>query len=371
MKLPMISNIKTLNNWFDKPLTSPLIIAGPCSAESEQQVLETAKAIKANNNSTIFRCGIWKPRTRPNSFEGIGNVGLDWLIRVKKETGMLVATEVATASHVEAAIEMGIDLLWIGARTTTNPFSVSEIAEALKGINIPVLVKNPVNPDLQLWIGALERVANAGITRVGAIHRGFNTYGKKQYKNAPLWEIPIELKRSFPSLPIIIDPSHLGGSRDLLLEISQKALDLNMDGLMIETHNNPNAALSDAAQQITPNELSVLISKLKLRTESTENAGNELEEYRNIIDDLDDQIINILQKRMQVCEQIGEYKFKNNITILQLKRWNKIFENRINKGISLGLDPIFLQKLMELVHKESIQVQESVMKLWENNSLQK
>ncbi|MEI7594256.1 MAG: chorismate mutase [Bacteroidota bacterium] len=348
-----------IENWFSSTLKLPLVIAGPCSAESKEQLLSTAIELNALDKISVFRCGIWKPRTRPNCFEGVGEDGLKWLQEVKEKTNFKVAVEVANTSHVEMALKYRVDILWIGARTTVNPFSVNEIAVALKGVDIPVMVKNPVNPDLQLWIGALERFYDVGINKLAAIHRGFNTYGKKVYKNAPLWEIPIELKLKCPNLPIIIDPSHLSGSRDLLFEVAQKGLDLNMSGLIIESHNNPEKALSDAKQQITPYDLAVLLGKLKFRRESINGAdtNNELEQYRSIIDDLDDQILNALTKRMQICEQIGEYKYNNDITIFQLKRWNKIIESRVNKGLSLGLERGFLQTLLELVHEESIQVQ--------------
>ncbi len=303
--------------WTGKAQSRPLIIAGPCSAETEEQVLQTARALK-KNGIKIFRAGIWKPRTRPNAFEGVGSEGLKWLKTVKEETGMLTSTEVANVKHVYAALKNGIDIIWIGARTSANPFAVQDIADALRGVDIPVLVKNPVNPDAELWIGALERINNAGITKLGAIHRGFSTYDKTLFRNDPQWQITIELRRRIPNLPIINDPSHICGNRHLLYDVSQKAMDLNFDGLIIESHINPDKALSDAMQQITPDVLKDLIDRLILR-ESGE--GHEVEmnlvELREQVDKLDDKLINLFDKRMKVVEEIGKHKKENNLTILQ------------------------------------------------------
>ena len=342
-------------------LKRPLIISGPCSAETEEQTIATAKALSATGIK-LFRAGIWKPRTRPGVFEGVGTIGLSWLKKVKSETGMRVAVEVATAHHVYESLKHGIDMVWIGARTSANPFAVQEIADALNGVDIPVFVKNPVNPDLELWIGALERINGAGITRVGAIHRGFSTYGRSEYRNHPQWQIPIELRRRIPNLPIIIDPSHIGGKRELLLSISQEAMDLNFDGLMIESHIHPNEAWSDAEQQITPENLKLLINKLVLRSHAIENAPrNELDELRRQIDILDNQLLEILRDRMKVSEAIGRYKWEHNITILQSQRYDEIMNNRNKQAVSKGLNPEFTTKIFESIHEESINCQSVVM----------
>ena len=340
----------------------PLIMAGPCSAESEEQVIETARQLH-KNGIKIFRAGIWKPRTRPNTFEGVGSKGLSWLKRVKEEFGMLTSIEVANVKHVYEALKAGIDILWIGARTSANPFSVQELADSLKGVDIPVMVKNPVNPDAELWIGALERINNAGIKRIAAIHRGFSTYNKSQYRNNPQWQIPIELKRRIPELPIITDPSHICGSKRLLLEVSQRSMDLNFDGLMIETHINPEEALSDAAQQITPGELKNLLGKLVLRKSNIENALllTTLEELRQEIDDYDEKLLDILDSRMAVSRKIGEYKKKHNITILQAVRWNEILKNMIKQARKKGLSEEFIIQIFRSIHQESINHQTKVM----------
>ena len=303
----------------------PLIIAGPCSAETEEQVMETAKML-AERGIKIFRAGIWKPRTKPGGFEGIGVEGLPWLKAVKKETGMLVATEVATAKHVYEALKAGIDILWIGARTTANPFAVQEIADALKGADVPVLVKNPVNPDLELWIGALERINGAGLKRIGAIHRGFSSYDKKLYRNLPQWHIPIELRRRIPSLPILCDPSHIGGKRELVAPLSQQAMDLGFDGLIVESHCNPDCAWSDAKQQVTPDVLDYILNLLVIRkeTQTTEN----LSELRKQIDECDNNLIEELAKRMRIAREIGTYKKEHDMTILQTGRYNEILDKR-------------------------------------------
>ena len=321
--------LKNFSEWKLINDSRPVVISGPCSAETEEQTLQTAVNLK-QKGIHIFRAGIWKPRTRPNSFEGVGSVGLEWLKLVKKETGMLLATEVANVKHVYESLKAGIDILWIGARTTANPFAIQEIAEALKGMHIPVLVKNPVNPDIELWIGAIERMNKAGLTKIGAIHRGFSTYEKSIYRNIPQWQIPIELKTRIPEVPLFCDPSHISGNRDLLINISQKALDLNFDGLMIETHPNPDKAWSDPKQQITPDSLKSLINNLIIRKEKPEGISlDTIEDIRYKIDQCDDELIEILEKRMNLVQSIGRYKKQNKMTILQSGRWETV----LNKSI--------------------------------------
>ena len=336
----------------------PLIIAGPCSAESKEQVLETAKQL-ANKGVKIFRAGIWKPRTKPGGFEGIGIEGLSWLKEVKQTTGMLVSTEVATPIHVLEAVKAGVDLLWIGARTVTNPFAMQELADALKGVDIPILVKNPVNPDLELWCGALERLYNAGLRNIGVIHRGFSSYEKKIYRNIPLWHIPIEMKRRFPELTIICDPSHIGGRRELIAPISQQALDLNFDGLIIESHCNPDCALSDASQQITPDILDITTKMLVIRdnTQTTENISM----LRQQIDELDEQLLSLLSKRMRISKEIGMYKKENNMPILQSGRYTEILDRRGKMGEELDLTADFVKEIMKSIHEESVKTQMKVM----------
>ena len=338
--------------------TKPLIIAGPCSAETEEQVMCTAHDLAAKGNK-IFRAGIWKPRTKPGGFEGIGEEGLEWLCRVKKETGMYVATEVATSKHVEAALNAGIDLLWVGARTSANPFAVQELADSLKGVDIPVLVKNPVNPDLELWIGAMERLNQAGITRLGAIHRGFSSYDKKIYRNLPQWHIPIELRRRIPALPILCDPSHIGGKRELIAPLCQQAMDLGFDGLIVESHCNPDSAWSDASQQVTPAVLDYILNLLVIRKEkqTTEN----LHELRSQIDECDNNLIEILSKRMRVAREIGTYKKEHNMPILQTVRYNEILDKRGAQGALCGMDSDFIKKVFEAIHEESVRQQVEIM----------
>ncbi|MDL2224108.1 bifunctional 3-deoxy-7-phosphoheptulonate synthase/chorismate mutase type II [Bacteroidales bacterium OttesenSCG-928-M06] len=338
----------------------PLLIAGPCSAESEEQVLNTAKEL-ARNNIKIFRAGIWKPRTKPGGFEGIGVPGLSWLQKVKQETGMYIATEVATRSHVLEAVEHGVDLLWIGARTSVNPFAVQEIADALSevGFTGPVLVKNPVNPDLELWIGAIERIYNAGIKKIGAIHRGFSSYDKTIYRNLPQWHIPIELKRRIPELPIIVDPSHIGGKRELIAPLSQQAMDLNYEGLIIESHCSPNQALSDKDQQITPDVLSYIMNLLVIR--DTKQTTENLTELRQQIDLIDDELLAILVKRMRVSQEIGQYKKEHNMPVLQTIRYDEILEKRIAQAKELGLGAAFMKSVLEAIHEESIRQQINVL----------
>lgn len=339
----------------------PLIISGPCSAETEEQVMESARLIKAQGVQ-IFRAGIWKPRTRPNTFEGIGPEALQWLKQVKKETGMLVSTEVANVKHVHECLKAGVDIIWIGARTTANPFAVQEIADALQGVDIPVLIKNPINPDVELWIGAIERISQAGITKLGAIHRGFSSHQKGKYRNLPMWELPIELRRRMRNLPIICDPSHISGKSELIFEISQKAMDLSHDGLMIESHPNPKMALSDARQQVTPKELGEILSKLIIRASSSDNPAlkHSLEELRGEIDEIDHEILDVIAKRMKVVEQIGQHKKENNIRILQTSRWEYIIADAISTGASKGLSEEFVTKLLKAIHQESINKQEQI-----------
>ena len=332
----------------------PIVISGPCSAETEEQVMETAKAL-ASKGIKIFRAGIWKPRTKPGGFEGIGVEGLTWLKEVKKETGMLVSTEVATAKHVFEALKAGIDVLWIGARTTANPFAVQEIADALKGVDVPVLVKNPVNPDLELWIGALERINGAGLKRLGAIHRGFSSYDKKLYRNLPQWHIPIELRRRIPQLPIICDPSHIGGKRELIAPLCQQAMDLGFDGLIVESHCNPDCAWSDAKQQVTPDVLDYILNLLVIRKEkqTTEN----LAELRKQIDECDNNLIEELAKRMRIAREIGTYKKEHDMTVLQTGRYNEILDKRGSQGALCGMDSDFIKKVVEAIHEESVRQQ--------------
>lgn len=332
----------------------PLVIAGPCSAETEEQVMDTARQLAAKGMK-IFRAGIWKPRTKPGGFEGVGVEGLAWLKEVKKETGMYVSTEVATAKHVYECLKAGIDILWVGARTTANPFAVQEIADALKGVDIPVLVKNPVNPDLELWIGAMERINNAGLKRLGAIHRGFSSYDKKLYRNLPQWHIPIELRRRFPNIPIICDPSHIGGKRDLIAPLSQQAMDLGFDGLIIESHCNPDCAWSDASQQVTPDVLAYILDMLIIRetSQSTEN----LNELRRQIDELDNQLLDLLAKRMRISREIGLYKKEHDMPILQATRYDEILNKRVEQACNMDMDGEFMKTILAAIHEESIRQQ--------------
>jgi chorismate mutase len=333
----------------------PLVIAGPCSAETEEQVMTTAKQL-SERGIKIFRAGIWKPRTRPGAFEGIGSEGLKWLQRVQKEYGMYTATEVATAKHVSEAIKYGVDILWIGARTTVNPFAMQEIADALEGCDKPILIKNPVNPDLELWIGALERLYNAGIRKLGVIHRGFSSADKKIYRNLPQWHIPIEMRRRFPDLPIICDPSHIGGKRELIAPLAQQAMDLNYDGLIIESHCNPDEAWSDKEQQVTPDILDYILNMLVIREGETQTTEN-LSELRKQIDELDDQLVELISKRMRVSREIGTYKKEHNMQVLQASRYSEILEARINQAIKFGIDGDCMQKILEAIHEESVRQQ--------------
>lgn len=353
--------IKSLSSWTG--VDRPFIISGPCSAETEEQMVTTARQIAATGKAHALRAGIWKPRTRPGQYEGAGDIGLNWLISAKKETGLPVTTEVANAAHVEACLKSGVDFLWVGARTTVNPFSVQEIADALQGVDIPVLVKNPVNPDLELWIGALERLNRAGIKKLGAIHRGFSSFEKGPFRNAPMWDMAIELKTRIPDLDIICDPSHISGNRELIGMISQKALDLDMSGLMIESHINPDAAWSDAKQQLTPAALSQIIDGLVVRNVSSENKSfkDTLSLLREQIDQIDDDIMTKMAARMKISEKIGQYKQENNVTILQVNRWDEIIKTRVSMGKAMGLDEGFTRDLLRLVHHESIQIQTKIM----------
>lgn len=351
-----------LHTWLPTK-NEPLVISGPCGAESLEQLLTTAKGLHDLNKISLFRAGVWKPRTRPNAFEGKGEEALKWLQEVKQQFGFKITVEVANAQHTELALKYGIDVLWIGARTTVNPFSVQEIADVLKGVDIPVMIKNPIHADLQLWIGGIERIYNSGIHKIAAIHRGFHFYGKTKYRNKPMWQIPIELKTHFPSLPIICDPSHISGKRELIPFIAQKALDLGMDGLMIESHYDPSVALSDAEQQLTPQQLNELLSKLIIRKPNTGDANvlDQLHQLRNMIDEIDDELINVLKKRAQVIEQIGVYKKEHHITIFQLERWQEILRTRAQWAEKLGLSRLHIERLCQLLHDESIKIQNDVM----------
>jgi len=336
----------------------PLVIAGPCSAETEEQVMDTARQL-ANNGIRIFRAGVWKPRTKPGGFEGKGVEALPWMQRVKAETGMLLATEVATPEHVEAALKAGIDILWIGARTSANPFSVQAIADALKGVDVPVFVKNPVNPDVELWTGALLRINSAGIRRLGAIHRGFSSVDQKLYRNPPMWHLPIELKRRFPSLPVITDPSHMGGRRDLIAPISQQAMDLGFDGLMIESHYNPDCAWSDAKQQVLPEVLDFILDRLVIR-DSVE-ATESINQLRKQIDELDNHLMDVLTKRMRISREIAEYKKLHNMTVVQTTRYSEILDKRAAQGVMCGMSPDFVRDIYEHIHEESVRQQLEIM----------
>ena len=355
-------NILPISDWF-AGLNLPLLIAGPCSAESEEQVMKTAQGIAKIGKVQVFRAGVWKPRSRPGTFEGAGDEALQWLKRVKVETGLLTTVEVATPMHVEKAVAAGVDILWLGARTSSNPFSVEQIAQALKGVNIPVLVKNPVNPDLELWVGTLERLNRAGINKLAAVHRGFYPYERTRLRNIPKWELAIDLKSKFPNLPILCDPSHIAGQASLVPEIAQKALNLSMDGLMIEVHCNPPLALSDAKQQLTPLQLETMLKELVFRTPSSQNTEfvDHLEQLRNKIDSIDQQLIDLLAQRMKIVEEMGEFKKNNNVSVFQLRRWEDILKSRVDYGTRLGLSDEYIKNLLELVHKESIQKQADIL----------
>ncbi|MDX1471536.1 MAG: bifunctional 3-deoxy-7-phosphoheptulonate synthase/chorismate mutase type II [Flavobacteriaceae bacterium] len=357
-----MENKKEMRKWLDDfGLDHPLVIAGPCSAETEEQVLTIAHQLK-ESDATVFRAGIWKPRTRPGNFEGVGALGLKWLQRAKEETGLMVTTEVANANHVDLALEHDIDILWIGARTTVSPFIVQEIADALKGTDKPVLIKNPVNPDLSLWLGAVERIYTSDIKNIGVIHRGFSTYEKTRYRNNPEWQLAIDLQNRFPDLPLILDPSHIGGRRDIIFELCQTALDLNYDGLMVETHHNPDKAWSDAAQQITPDSLIQYTKDLRIRKEVGEAAEfkNKINTLRTQIDVVDHQLIEMMGKRMTVADEIGKLKKAHNVAILQTKRWNEILGKMILQGEEKNLSEEFILRVFKAIHQESINHQEKI-----------
>ena len=341
----------------------PLIISGPCSAETEEQVLTTAKSLAATNKIDMLRAGIWKPRTKPGLFEGIGTKALEWLVEAKKQTGLPTTVEVATAKHVQDALQYNVDVLWIGARTTVNPFSVQEVADALRGVDIPVLVKNPINPDLELWSGAIERLQKTGVENIGMIHRGFSSYGNTEYRNAPMWHLPIEMKRRYPGMLLICDPSHICGNRVLLQQVAQKSIDLDFDGLMLESHIDPDNAWSDAKQQVTPERLNEIFESLIWRKENTSQQEfiTALTQLREQINQVDDELLLLIGQRMKLADKIGEYKRENNITILQTNRWNEILDRATNKGEKLGLSKEFIIRYFDAVHMESINHQNKVM----------
>ncbi len=357
-----MENSKQMRTWLDDmQLDHPLVIAGPCSAETEEQVLKIAHELK-DSDVNYFRAGIWKPRTRPGMFEGVGAIGLKWLKKVKEETGMKTATEVANKAHVDLALEHDVDLLWIGARSTVSPFIMQEIADALEGTDKIVLVKNPINPDLSLWLGGIERLYTANIKNLGAIHRGFSTYEKTKYRNIPEWQLAIEFQNRFPDLPLINDPSHITGKRDMIFDVSQTALDLNFDGLMIETHFDPDNAWSDAAQQVTPTVLKQIMRDLKIRkeTDSEEDFTKDLSNLRAQIDVIDNQLLDILGKRMKTSDSIGALKKERNVAVLQSTRWNEILGKMILEGESRGLSEEFVLKMFKAIHQESINHQEKI-----------
>lgn len=342
------------------PTDRPIVMAGPCSAESEEQMLRTARAL-AEAGIKVFRAGVWKPRTKPGGFEGIGSPALEWMKKVKEETGMLVATEVANSRHTEEALEAGVDVLWIGARTSANPFAVQEIADVLAQLpqekldSLTVLVKNPVNPDLELWIGALQRINNAGVTRLGAIHRGFSSYGKHLYRNPPQWRIPIELKRRYPDLPLLCDPSHIGGKREMVASLCQQALDMNFEGLIIESHCNPDCALSDKDQQVTPEVLQFILRALVRRNATS--SSESLAQLRQQIDRIDDELLEILARRMHVCREIGLYKREHDMPVVQAGRYNDLMQNRVDSAVELGMGAEFMKSVLAAIHEESVRQQ--------------
>lgn len=354
-------DLKNLENNWVKEFPKPIIIAGPCSAESESQMLETAKRIKESNAEVpIFRAGIWKPRTKPNGFEGVGTIGLGWLKKVKQEYGFKTATEVANAHHVAAALEADVDILWIGARSTVNPFTVQEIAEALKGTDKPVFVKNPVNPDLALWIGALERLLGQDVKNLGVIHRGFSTYQKTKYRNIPNWQIALDFKNQYPNIPMLVDPSHICGNRTGLAGIAQEAMNVGYEGMIIESHCNPDEAWSDASQQITPEVLAELINNLQIRNSDISVFDDEMGRHRTLISDLDFNLIELLSQRMKISEKIGTLKKDNNIAVFQPERWKIITEYALQKADETGMSSEFIEKVFKAIHEESIEVQNNI-----------
>lgn len=354
--------INPIKEWLPH-INNPLLVSGPCSLETEQQTLETARLLAKDPRVFVYRGGVWKPRTRPGSFEGVGSIGLKWLQMVKKETGLPVGTEVANAQHTEEALKAGIDVVWIGARSTASPFVVQEIADVVKGSNVVVMIKNPVNPDVQLWMGAVERISQAGIKNIVAIHRGFTPFRDTIYRNYPNWKTVIELRRLLPNLPVICDPSHIAGKRELLFEIAQKAFDMGMEGLMIESHIDPSCALSDAAQQVTPADLTKLLDKLIIRHETANNSDfeNRLEMLRNRIDAIDSELLEMLSSRVAIVKEIGRYKKENNVTALQINRWSQLMENRVNVGKKLDLNETFVKILFQLIHEDSVRMQTEIM----------
>ncbi|HBL74702.1 MAG: 3-deoxy-7-phosphoheptulonate synthase [Bacteroidetes bacterium GWF2_42_66] len=354
--------INPIKHWMPK-IDNPLLIAGPCSLESEEQAVETAKALVKDKRVFAYRGGVWKPRTRPGSFEGIGSIGLEWLQTVRKETGLPVGTEVANAQHTEEALKAGLDILWIGARSTASPFVVQEIADVVKGTDAVVMVKNPVNPDVQLWIGALERLNQAGIKNLVAIHRGYTPFGETPYRNHPNWKTVIELRRLVPNLPIICDPSHIAGKREYLYEISQKAFDMGLDGLMIESHRDPSCALSDKEQQLTPNDLAKLLDKLVIRQQVSDNKefATQLEYLRSRIDAIDTELLETLSARMEIVKQIGRYKKDNNVMALQINRWSELMDKRVSLGENMNLNKTFVKILFQLIHEDSVRMQTEIM----------
>jgi len=355
-------DINPIKKWLPN-IDNPLLISGPCSLESEEQVMETAKLLAQDKRVFVFRGGVWKPRTRPGSFEGVGSIGLKWLQMVREETGLPIGTEIANAQHTEEALKAGLDVLWIGARSTASPFVVQEIADVLKGTDAVVMVKNPVNPDAQLWMGAIERIAQAGIKNIVGIHRGFTPLRETKYRNYPNWKTFIELKRLLPNLPVICDPSHIAGTREYLLEISQKAFDMGMEGLMLESHRDPSCAMSDAAQQLTPADLGKLLDKLVIRTENANNPDfeNRLDVLRNRIDAIDSELLETLASRVEIVKEIGQYKKDQNVTALQINRWTQLMEHRVNLGKGMDLNETFVKILFQLIHEDSVRMQTEIM----------
>ncbi|WP_346862694.1 chorismate mutase [uncultured Draconibacterium sp.] len=354
--------INPIKSWLPK-LDNPLLISGPCSLESEEQAMETAKLLAQDKRVFVYRGGVWKPRTRPGSFEGVGSIGLKWLQNVREETGLPVGTEVANAQHTEEALKAGLDVIWIGARSTASPFVVQEIADVVKGSNAVVMIKNPVNPDVQLWMGAVERISQAGIKNIVAIHRGFTPFRETKYRNYPNWKTVIELKRLMPNLPIICDPSHIAGTREYLYEISQKAFDMGMEGLMVESHRDPSCAMSDASQQLTPADLGKMLDKLVIRHENANNPDfeNQLDVLRNRIDAIDAELLEMLASRVEIVKKIGEYKRDNNVTALQINRWTQLMENRVSLGKTMDLNETFVKILFQLIHEDSVRMQTEIM----------
>jgi chorismate mutase len=355
-------DINPIQKWLPS-IDNPLLIAGPCSLETENQAMETARLLAKDKRVFVYRGGVWKPRTRPGSFEGIGSIGLKWLQMVKEETGLMVGTEIANAQHTEEALKAGLDVIWIGARSTASPFVVQEIADVLKGTDAVVMVKNPVNPDVQLWMGAIERISQAGIKNIVAIHRGFTPFSETKYRNFPNWQTFIELRRLMPNLPIICDPSHIAGKREYLFEISQKAFDMGMDGLMLESHIDPSCALSDAAQQLTPADLAKLLDKLVIKHENANNPEfeNHLDVLRNRIDSIDAELLETLASRIAIVREIGKYKKDNNVTALQIGRWSQLMESRVGLGKKLEINETFVKILFQLIHEDSVRMQTEIM----------